>query len=254
MPALEFVVEDDVVGRSGVLLGAIRTRRRPPIAVQTALRVLGEVCRRLAASGVGVIVRHRLRRLPLRLPAPRRAVAVVNGVRILRARPAILLLLLLLRRLLARRQRCGILEVGGVVPAPGAGGKHAVGVTVLAVVAFFPWVPQPSVSICARAGALLLVGRKVDAGAALLAVLVRSALEIGAGQAFVVTVRPLGAPFFAFDLGGINETVFLDPLWRSAVILVVTDVLGCVRLARAVAVGGEYIHLDVEVVDMSCKI
>lgn len=140
------------------------------------------------------------------------------------------------------------------MPAPRASSKHAVGVTVLAIVAFFAWVPQPSVSVGARASALLLVGSKVDAGAALLAVLVGSALEVGAGEAFVVAVRPLRAPLFAFDLRGINETVFLDPLWRSAVILVVADVLGFVRLAQAEAMSCEYMHLDVEVVDMSYEV
>lgn len=135
--------------------------------------------------------------------------------------------------------------------AAGAGGKHAVGVAVLAVVAFFTRVPQPSVSVGARAGTLLLVGGKVDAGAALLAILVGSPLQVGAGETFVVAVRPLRATLFAFDLGGINETVLLDPLWRSAVILVVADVLGCVRLVRAKVTGYACMHLDVEVMDMS---
>lgn len=140
------------------------------------------------------------------------------------------------------------------MPAPGPGSKYAVGVPILAVVAFFAWVPQPSVSIGARASALLLVGGKVDAGATLLAVLVGSAFEVGAGEAFVVAIRPLRAPLFAFDLGGINETVFLDPLWRSAVILVVANVLGFVRLAQAEAMNCESMHLDVEVMDMSYEV
>lgn len=140
------------------------------------------------------------------------------------------------------------------MPAPGAGGKNAVGIPVLAVVAFFARVPQPSVSVGARAGALLLVRCKVNAGTALLAVLVRSTLEVGAGEAFVVAVRPLRAPLFAFDLRGVNETVLLDPLWRSTVILVVADVLGCVRLTCAGAMDCEYMHLDVEVMDMSCEV
>lgn len=119
-------------------------------------------------------------------------------------------------------------------------------VAVLPIVTLFRRVPQlslvvppPSVPLRSYAGPR----------ACRLAVFVGLVFQCRVREAFVVAARPLRAALLALDLFDIDETVFLNPFRRPAVVFVVTYVLqnNVVSAAWYIIDGGVH-HLNVEVV------
>lgn len=117
-------------------------------------------------------------------------------------------------------------------------------VAVLPVVALFRRVPQLSL-----VGPPPCVPLRSYAGprACRLAVFVRLVFQCRVREAFVVAARPLRAALLALDLFRIDETVFLNPFRRPAVVFVVTYVLqnNAVSAPYIIDDGRRYLYVEV---------
>lgn len=71
-------------------------------------------------------------------------------------------------------------------------------------------------------------------------------------ETVVEAAGPLGAPFFALDLGGIDQPPFLGPLGSAGMGLVVSDVLRGGGLKTRSNSGLERTDLDIKVVAVAC--